>query len=69
MFDDTLGDYTGTQYRIELLEGAQPFHAKPFPIPKVYEKTLKIEVNKLVDIGVLKRKNNSEWPAPTFIIP
>ena len=69
MFDGTLGNYTGTEYKIELLEGVKPYHAKPFPIPKVHEETLKTEVNRLVKIGVLKRKNNSEWAAPTFIIP
>ena len=52
IFDGTLGNYTGTKYKIELLEGAQPIHAKPFPIPKAHEETLKIEVNRLVNIGV-----------------
>ena len=35
----------------------------------MHENTLKTEVNRLVSIGVLIRKNNSEWVAPTFIIP
>ena len=69
MFDGTLGNYTGTEYKIELLEGAKLYHAKLFPIPKVHEETLKTEVNRLVKIGILKRKNNSEWAAPTFIVP
>ena len=34
-------NYTDTEYKIELLEGAQPYYAKPFPIPKVYEETKK----------------------------
>ena len=34
--------------------------------PKYKKKT---EVNRLIDKGVLKRKNNLEWAAPTFIIP
>ena len=38
-------------------------------IPKVHEETLKTEVNRLVNIGLLKRENNSEWAAPIFIIP
>ena len=46
MFDGTLDNYTGTQYKIELLEGAQPYHAKPFSIPKVHEQTL---THKLID--------------------
>ena len=68
MFDDTFGYYTDTEYKIELLEGSQPYHVKPFIFPKVHEETLKTEVNRLVNNGGSKRKNNSEWAAPTFII-
>ena len=46
MFDGTLGDYTGSEYKIELLEGSKPYHAKPFPIPKIHEETLKTKVNR-----------------------
>ena len=56
MFDGTLGKYTGTEYTIELLEKAQPYHVKPIPIPKVHEVTLTTEVNILVSLGVLKIK-------------
>ena len=59
MFNYTLGNYTGTEYDIELLEEDQPYHTKPFPIPKVYEENLKTEVNRLVNIGDLKRENLS----------
>ena len=30
MFDGTLGNYTDSEYKIELLEGAKPYHVKPF---------------------------------------
>ena len=60
MFDVTFGNHTGSEYKIELLKGAQPYHAKRFPIPKVYEETLKTEVNRLVNIGVSIRKNDSD---------
>ena len=69
MFDGTLGTYTGSDYKIELKDGIKPYHAKPFPIPRIHEETLRKEVERLVKIGVLKRINNSEWAAPTFIIP
>ena len=39
------------------------------PIPKVHEETLKTEVDRLLNKRVLKRKNNSQWAAPTFVIP
>ena len=64
MFDGILRNYNGDEYKIEILKGAKPYHAKPFPIPKVHEEILKTELNRLVKIGVLKRKNNSEWAAP-----
>ena len=60
MFDGTLRTYTGSKYKIELQEGATPYHAKAFPIPRIHEETLKKEVNRLVEIGVLKRINNSQ---------
>ena len=56
VFDGTLGNDTGSEYKIEHLEGAKPYHAKPFPIPKIHEEILKIEANRLESIGVLKRK-------------
>ena len=65
MFDGTLGK----EYKIELIEGAKPNHAKSFPIPKIHEETLKTEVNRLINIGELKRKTNSKWAAPNIIIP
>ena len=56
MFDGTLGNYTGTKYKIELLNGAQQYHTKPFPIPKVHEEILKIKVNRLVNVCFLNVK-------------
>ena len=56
MFDGTLENYSSTEYKIELLEGAQPYHVKLFPIPKVHEETLKTKENRLVNIGVINEK-------------
>ena len=53
---------------ISLKEGAKPYHSWPFPVPKVHECTLKVELDRLVKLGVLKQINNSEWAASTFII-
>ena len=78
MFDGTLGKYTDCDYTIKLNEDTKPYHAKPFPvpithnhfpIPIIHEPTLNKEVNKLIEIRVLKIINNSQWAAPTFIIP
>ena len=50
IFDGTLGKYTGSDHTIELKEDAEPYHAKPFLIPKIHEPTLKKEVNTLIII-------------------
>ena len=46
-----------------------PHHARPFPVPKIHELTLKSEIDRLVRAGILRKVNRSEWAAPTFIIP
>ena len=69
LFDGTLGKWTGTKVELELNEGATPYHARAFPIPKIHLATLKLEVERLCQLGVLKRVNRSQWAAPTFVIP
>ena len=70
LFDGTLGDWKTTPVSFELKEGAKPFHARrAFPVPKVYYETLRKEVDRLCEIGVLKRQPESEWASNTFIIP
>ena len=55
LFDGTLGHWKGAPYKIDLKEGATPYYARPYPIPKAYEQTLKEEVDRLCSIGVLKK--------------
>ncbi|GKY94846.1 hypothetical protein MPSEU_000449600 [Mayamaea pseudoterrestris] len=69
LFDGTLGSWDTTPVDFELKEGAQPYHARPYNIPQVHEATLRKEVARLCDLGVLRRSGGSEWAAPTFIIP
>ena len=69
LFDGTLGNWKDVQYDIELRQGAEPYHARAFPIPRIHTQTLKNEVERLCRLGVLKKVNRSEWAAPTFIIP
>ncbi len=69
LFDGTLGTFKDTAYNIELKEGAKPYHARPYPIPKIHEQGFRLEVERLCEIGVLKKVNRSSWGAPCFIIP
>jgi hypothetical protein len=53
--------------RLELIDGAEPHHARPFPVSQSLEGTTKTEMKILTDIDVLNRSSDSEWAAPTFI--
>ena len=64
LFKGGLGTLNGVpKIHLELKEEARPHHAR------AYRDTTKKEVKRLVEIGVLKKINNSEWAAPTFIQP
>ena len=68
LFDGQLGRWTGPPHVIHLKDNVNPYHGKPYTIPQIYEATLKLEVERLVKIGVLKKVNHSEWASPCFII-
>jgi hypothetical protein len=69
LFDGTLRNFETSKVKLNLKEDAKPYHAKAFPVPKNHRDTLKHEIERLVKLGVLKRCSDSEWAAPTFIIP
>ena len=68
LFDGTLGDFNTTPVSIELLPDAKPYHARPYPVPVIHRETVHKEVQRLCDIGVLEKCNDSAHAAPTFII-
>eukprot|EP00804_Cyclotella_cryptica_P004890 CCRYP_004949-RA/>CCRYP_004949-RA protein AED:0.36 eAED:0.67 QI:0/0/0/1/1/1/2/0/493 len=69
LFSGKLGDWDCKPVSLHLKEGAQPYHGRPFPIPKKHIEITKREVQRLRDLGVLKWQDDSEWASPTFIIP
>eukprot|EP00804_Cyclotella_cryptica_P011980 CCRYP_004452-RA/>CCRYP_004452-RA protein AED:0.26 eAED:0.42 QI:0/0/0/1/0/0/3/0/454 len=69
LFSGKLGDWDCKRVSLQLKEGAQPYHGRPFPIPKKHIEITKREVQRLCDLGVLKWQDDSEWTSPTFIIP
>ena len=69
LFDGTLGDFQTDPVRFDPQLGAKPYNGRPFPVPHIRMAVLKKEVERLVDIGVLKRQPLSEWGSSAFIIP
>jgi Retroviral aspartyl protease len=69
LFDGTLGDWNTEPVNFKLKQGATPFQLPPFPVPKIHENTLKKEIQRLCNLGVLKPQVASEYQSPSFIIP
>ena len=69
LFDGNLGDWNTRPVHLELKEGARPYHGRAFPVPRIHRETLKKEVERMVELGILKWEGESEWAFPSFIIP
>jgi hypothetical protein len=57
LFDGKLGTWNCAPCSIKLKPGSEPYHARPFPVPRIHELTFKKELERLVSVGVLKRVN------------
>jgi Reverse transcriptase (RNA-dependent DNA polymerase) len=70
IFDGDLGTLPGKPVELELKSPeVSPYHGRAYPVPKVYEKLVKEEVERLCKLKVLQRVNESAWGAPSFGIP
>ena len=67
LFQGGLGKLDIPPIHLEIQPGKLPHHARPYPVPKVYEELTKTEIKRLEGIGVLERNSDSEHAAPTFI--
>ena len=57
---------------MKLKEGFVPYKGRYYNLPKSYEYTAKKEIERMVDIGVLKElpwHNDSPWASPFFAYP
>jgi hypothetical protein len=68
MFDGTLGVYPHKKVHIDIDSNAKSVHSRPYPVPQIYLKTFKKELDHLVRIGFLTSQQQSEWMLPSFII-
>ena len=72
LFDGKLGAMIGRPVSIEIKKGEEPVNLRPYPIPVKRKAVFLKKMNRLMDIGVLHRKevhDTSEWASPSFIIP
>jgi hypothetical protein len=59
LFNVTLRHWNDVKLKVELKPDVTPYHARAYPIPHKYVDTLKLEVECLCEIGVLKKVNRS----------
>ena len=68
MFDGNLGTWHGKPYGMKLKPDADPYHGKPYHVPRIHEITFEQELDQLGDLKVIRKVNRSKWGAPTFLI-
>jgi hypothetical protein len=69
IFDGSLGAWETDNVDFEMKEGAKPISQQYYPVPHLYKETFKKELDRLEQLGVLEKVQQSEWGSPTFIIP
>ena len=73
LFGGGLGKLTNCEpAHIKLKPGVIPYNGRYYNLPKAYEYTTKKEIERMVDIGVLKelqRHDDSPWASLSFGIP
>ena len=69
LFDGTIVTWKPKPVDIELQPGAKPYNSKPYLVPRAHEAVFRKVVERLCQIGVLKKVNWLEWGSPNFIQP
>lgn len=68
VFVDDLGKCTKTRASIHLRENTKPIFHNFRPIPFAVRKKVEEELSRLVDIGVLRKIDYSEWATPIVVV-
>ena len=67
LFEGKLGQWDGEFVHFELKPNAKPFCANPFPVPLIHRDTIKRELKRLYELGVIEEIEGSKWAAPSFL--
>ena len=59
LFDGSLGNSETSPVRLELRQNYSPYCGRAYPIPKIHLDVFKREVDRLEELGVLKREKDS----------
>ena len=68
LVDGSLGNWKTDPVHLHLKIIEMP-HVSPFSIPKIHEQSLKKEIKRLCDLGVLQPQVASEYQSPSLFLP
>ena len=69
LFDGKLGLARVPPIALQLKPAARPHQGRPYPIPQAHYSIVKKEIERLEQLGVLRRTSPTGWASPSFIIP
>ena len=69
LFDGQLKTFKGPPVHLQLIENPTPIRRRPYTVPTSHLTVFKAELQRLLQIGVIKKAARSEWIAGTFIVP
>ena len=69
VFSNELGAITGFEAHLEVKPQATPVFCKARPIPFSLKPQVDQELDRLVDVGILKKVSYSEWATPIVPVP
>lgn len=69
LFNNKLGGYTGEKVHFKIKQGAEPIFCKPRTIPFAFKQKVGLELDRLEQLGIITKVNNSEWGTPLVPVP
>lgn len=68
VFKDGLGLYTGGTVSLKLVDSIKPIFCKPRPVPLAWRSKIEVQLQGVVNNGVVVRVDTSEWGTPLVAI-
>ena len=69
LFSEKLGKFNGFKAKLIVKSDATPKYCKPGRILFELEDSVKLELKRLVDEGVMRSINYSKWTSPIVVVP
>ena len=69
LFDGSLRDFNVPPIKLEVREGTEPVHSRPFPVPHINKENVYKEIQRMLALNVLKKVSCRAWASPNSVIP